>query len=184
MNLTIERTLDAATIGTFYQLYVTAFDPLRTRAAARHMLTVEEFAEEMTDERIEKYVVRDEAGTPVAMTTVTADLTAVAWISPEYYAARYPDHAARAAVFYLGYTLVHPEHANQGIFTLMTDRLAERFTAARGVCVFDVCAYNDARTVGRFVATLSRTGEARVDALDVQTYYAASFGTAELVGAA
>src|SRR3954462_4619950 len=108
MRITIEQSIDAEAIDAFYPLYVAAFDPIRTRAAARHMLTAEEFAEEMTDQRIDKYVVWHADGTPIALMTLATDLTAVPWISPEYCTARYPDHMSRGAVYYLGYTLVHP----------------------------------------------------------------------------
>jgi len=62
MKITIERTMSPAAIDTFYGIYVAAFDPLRTRAAARHLLSAQEFAAEMTDERIEKYVAWGEDG--------------------------------------------------------------------------------------------------------------------------
>lgn len=175
MRLTVERVLDAQATAVLYELYVAAFAPMRMRAAARHLLTAEEFAAELVDERIDKYVAWSD-GKPVALTTLTTDLTAVAWISPEYFAFRYPDQFSRGAVFYLGYTLVHPDHENQGVFTLMTEPLVRRLQAVNGVCAFDVCGYNDRRTVGRFVAALPGSSTATVEAVDTQTYYAASFG--------
>jgi GNAT superfamily N-acetyltransferase len=174
MKITTERVLAASVVAAFYPLYAAAFAPLRTRAAARHVLTADEFAAEMADERIDKYVVWDDSGAPVAMTTLATDLAAVGWISPEYFAARHPDEFARGAVFYLGYTLVHPEHANQGVFQLMTDTIERRCAEVRAVCAFDVCAYNDAGRVGRRIALLA-SGNWNVDAVDVQTYYAASW---------
>jgi hypothetical protein len=175
MNITIERAIGADAIATFYPLYTTAFDPIRTRAAARHMLTAEEFEAEMTDERIDKYVVWDDDGVPVAMTTLATDLSAVPWISPEYFAARYPEQLARGAVYYLGYTLVDPGHAAQGVFQLMSNAVERRSAEARAVLAFDVCAYNDARDVGRRIGRLAGSGEWSVDAVDTQTYYAAAF---------
>jgi hypothetical protein len=184
MKITIERTMSPEAIAAFYPLYVAAFDPIRTRAAARHILTAEEFAAEMTDERIDKYVVWDATGEPVALTTLATDLSAVPGISREYFAARYPAQYARGAVFYLGYTLVDPKHAGQGVFTLMTDRVERRLAQARAVCAFDVCASHDANKVGRRVAALAGSGDANVDAIDVRTYYAASFDQPQSAGAA
>jgi len=116
MRITIERSLDPGAVDAFYRLYRAAFAPLRTNAAARHLLSAEEFAAEMADKRIEKYVAWAGNGEPVGLATLTADLSAVPWISPEYYGARYPDHLARGALFYLGYTLVRPDHEQRGVF--------------------------------------------------------------------
>jgi hypothetical protein len=175
LTVTVETTIDAEAIDAFYALYAAAFGPLSTLAAARHLLTAEEFAEEMTDERIDKYVVRDEHGVPIALTTIATDLTAVPWISPEFYAERYPEQYARSAVYYLGYTLVRPEHAGRRVFTMMIERVERRMAEERAVCGLDVCAYNDGRQIGRHLAGLGASAGARVERLDVQTYYAANF---------
>ncbi|NJC65485.1 hypothetical protein HC028_13360 [Planosporangium flavigriseum] len=177
MRLSIEHKLDEATIAAFYPLYVAAFDPIRTRAAARHLFSAEEFEAEMVDERIDKYVLWDANDEAFALTTVARDLAALPWISPEYFATRYPDEVARGAVFYLGYTLVDPERAEQGAFQLMSNEVERQCAEARGLLAFDVCAYNDERSVGRRLRRLGETGWS-LHAVDVQTYYAATFDTA------
>jgi len=45
---------------------------------------------------------------PIALATMTSHLETVPWISPEYFSVRYPEHAAQRAIYYLGFTLVHP----------------------------------------------------------------------------
>jgi hypothetical protein len=176
VKITIESTLRMDVIEQFYDLYVMAFTPLQTNAAARHMLTFDEFAEEMTDPRIEKHVAWNRDGEAVALTTLTTDLAAVPWISPHYFAHRYPEHAARGAIFYLGYTLVHPEHEGTGVLARVTVRIFRRMTEARGVLAFDVCGYNDAtHQIGQTVANLSRSLDMKMDRVDVQSYYAATF---------
>jgi hypothetical protein len=175
MTITVESHIADEYVDRFYELYAAAFGPVQARAAARHMLTAAEFADEMADKRIDKYVAWNDAGEPVALATFTADLTAVPWISPQFYAARYPGEFARGAVFYLGYTLVDPDRATLRTFPAMMQLLVERMTQARGVCVFDVCAYNDGRSVGKMWDRVARRGVAQVDVLDTQTYYAASF---------
>ncbi len=176
MRITIERTLDPAAVGAFYRLYRAAFGPLRTNAAARHLLSAEEFAAEMADKRIEKYVAWAGNGEPVGLATLTADLSAVPWISPEYYGARYPDHLARGALFYLGYTLVRPDHEQRGVFARLAARIVRRLNEARAVCAFDVCGHNDdVHQIGRSIGALSRSLDMRVDTVDVQTYYTAVF---------
>jgi hypothetical protein len=175
MTITIETYISDAHVEMFYGLYAKAFGPMQARAAARHMLTGEEFAEEMADKRVEKYVATDADGEPMALMTFTGDLTAVPWISPEFYAARYPEESARGAVFYMGYTLVDRKRATPELFTDLIQMLVDRLTPVQGVCVFDVCSYNDSRSVGRMADRLQSTGAADVEVLDVQTYYAASF---------
>ncbi len=176
MKITIERTIGAETIEIFYATYVAAFDPLRTNAAARHLLTAEEFAAEMTDERIDKYVAWDDNGRPAALTTLTTDLSAVPWISPDYFAARYPEHFQRGALYYLGYTLVHPEYERQGLFARMAARIVRRLNEERAVCAFDVGGYNDkTHSFGATIGALSRSLDMSLETVDVQTYYAAAF---------
>jgi len=179
MKITIEPAIGADAIELFYDLYVAAFAPLQTHAAARHMLTFAEFEAEMTDPRIDKYVAWGDDGEPIALTTLTKDFTAVPWISPEYFAARYPEHHARGALFYLGYTLVHPEHEGSAVFARISSRVVRRMLEARAVCAFDVCGYNDAtHRIGKGIAALNRRVDMTMQTVDVQTYYAAEFGAA------
>jgi hypothetical protein len=176
MKITIESTVGTDAIELFYDLYVAAFAPLQTNAAARHMLSFGEFIEEMTDPRIDKYVAWDDDGEPIALTTLTTDLTAVPWISPHYFAARYPEHHDRGALYYLGYTLVRPDRERSGVFARIAARIVRRLTEERAVCAFDVCGYNDGtHQIGRSIANLSRSLDMSMDTVDVQTYYAASF---------
>lgn len=179
MRLTIELAIDAAGVDDLYGMYAAAFGPMRTRAAARHLLTAAEFTAEMGDKRIEKYVVWSDDDEPLGLATVTTDLSAVAWISPDFYAARYPQHAARGALLYLGYLLVRPGRGTYRVGRLLLDRIVERLVAQRAVCVFDVASFNDRRAVGRFVSGLPRAHGARVEAVDVQTYYGVTFGEPE-----
>ncbi len=177
MKITIESTIDGEAVDTFYRLYLDAFEPLRTRAAARHLLTAEEFAADMRDPRIDKYVAWDDAGTPVGLTTLATDLAAVAWISPEHLAARYPEHAARGRVYYLGLTLAHPTRGTRA-FALTMSALTRRLAADGAVCGYDVCAVNDAGNLGRCLAKIFERDRVSVERVDVQTYYAADYATA------
>jgi hypothetical protein len=175
MRITIENALDSADIDRFYDLYTAAFLPIKTLAAARHTLTVEEFAAEMTDERIAKYVARSDVGQAVGLTTLTTDLTAVLWIEPSYYAARHPDHAARGAIFYLGYILVDPKGAAHRVFKVMADAVCLRVAKDRGVLCFDMCAHNADAAVGRFAAGMEKNYGAIVEVVDTQSYVTADF---------
>lgn len=176
MRLTIERVLPPEIIEALYPRYLAAFEPVRTKAAARHLLTADEFAQEMRDERIDKYVAWDDAdGEPVGATTLVTDLAAVPWISPEFYARRYPEQYGRGAVFYLGISFVDPHRRCQGAYVLMMGAVGQRLIRDRAVCAYDVCAHNAASGSGRNVAALCRIGKSRIDDLDTQIYRAAVF---------
>jgi hypothetical protein len=176
MKITIEPTLEDDVIARFYDIYRAAFQPMQTRAAARHTLSAEEFAEEMLEERIDKYIAWSaDDTTPVGLTTLTNDLTTVPWIEPKFAASRHPDELARGTLFYLGYTLVAPDADTFGVFKAMSDSLLQRVAEARGVLGFDVSAYNARRAIGRAIAKLPETFGAEVNVVDTQTYYLADF---------
>jgi hypothetical protein len=66
----------------------------------------------------------------------------------------------------------------------MTDAVEQRAAESQGVLAFDVCAYNNARSVGRRVGRLGESVGVSLDAVDVQTYYAATFDAPLRAGAA
>jgi hypothetical protein len=154
--------------------YLSAFDRLRTQAAARHVLTAEEFDAEMKDPRIDKYIVWDDDDVPVALTTLTSDLTAIPWVSRDYYVSRYPDAAAQGVLFYLGYILVGPTSRGTKALIMMTNQVNRRLSASHGVLGFDMCGLNDASGIGRHAKKLLASSE-RIERLDVQSYYGADF---------
>lgn len=175
----VERrsVLDEQLTAALYPTYEAAFGPLRAKAAARHVLTEAEFAEEMLDPRVDKYLALNEDDEVLGLSTFTGDLSAVPWVSPEYYAARFPEETARGALYYLGFTLVEPRHHRSGIFESMVGTIVERLRSERAVCVWDMCAFNrDVLGLERgIVAILESSGGARMSTLDTQTYVAAEF---------
>ena len=174
MRITKDCVLPDQVSSTLYNIYTSAFDPLRTRAAARHMLTAEEFAVEMKDPRIDKYVVWNTDDVPIGLTTLTCDLSAIPWVSKEYYVSRYPDAAADGRLFYLGYILVESPYRRSSAMIMMTGEVNRRLSLAHGVLGFDMCGYNDASGIGRHAKQLLASSD-RIERLDVQTYYGADF---------
>jgi len=175
LEVTIESVIDEHA-EDFYRLYLDAFEPLRTKSAARHVLHRDEFMGDMQDPRVFKYVGWS-SGRPVALATMTNHLETVPWISPEYFRHRYPDHAARGAIYYLGFTLVHPTNDTPRALEQMVAVGVQRLVEARAVCAFDVCAYNDVgrRFTARVTEMLHRLADVTVDHLDSQRYYSATF---------
>ena len=176
VNITIETAIDLQHTELFYELYLKAFGELRTRAAARQVLHRNEFFDEMTDSRVWKYVAWGTDGLPLALSTMTRSLETVPWISPEYFRARYPEHAARNAIYYLGFALVDPKSQHQRVFEEMLRMWSQRLSADRAVCAWDLCAYNRDIGLGERIETLIRRwADLEVFALDSQTYYAARY---------
>lgn len=176
-DVAFEPTVSAQVAEQFWQLYLEAFAPLRTRAAARHVLLREEFDQEMADHRVTKLLARDEQGDPVGLTTLATDLAAVPWISPEFFAARYPDHAARGAVWYIGFTLAHPGRRSTRTFMDMIDALVTHLAEHRVVCAYDISRFNDEslRFADHLRRHLESTQDVTVETVDQQTYYATTF---------
>ncbi|MCW2842671.1 MAG: hypothetical protein JWN22_587 [Nocardioides sp.] len=177
IRITVETEVDEATAVRYFQLYRDTFGELATKAVARQLLHQDEFMEEMLDPRVHKYVAWDEQGEAVGMSTLTSDLETVPWISPEYFAHHYPEHSARGAVYYQGFTLVHRAHRKSRIFQILTECVVELLVAERAVCAYDICAYNN-DTIGfadNIERLLHRNADVTVVPIDVQTYYAATF---------
>jgi hypothetical protein len=172
-RITVQSTIEGEDVDRFYGLYLDAFGPLRTLAVARHVLHEDEFREEMVDPLIDKYVAWDADGQAIALATVTQHLRTVPWISPEYFAHRYPDATARGAVFYLGFILAAPGKQRQRMFSEISRAVITRVAEARGVCGWDVCGFNDqVARLSEVVAAVSQDiSPVEVEVLDTQTYY-------------
>jgi len=176
VRITVEGKVPDDTAALYWTLYRETFGALETRAAARQLLLEVEFLEEMSDPRVDKYVawLGDEV---VGMSTLTAHLETVPWISPGYFAHRYPEHTAREAVYYLGFTLVHRHHRQAQIFRIMVERIVELLVERRAVCAWDICAFND-EVIGlgeNIERIISARAQVTVAPIDRQTYYSASF---------
>lgn len=173
----IDEVIEEQRSADLFRLYLEAFGPLRTQAAAKHLMNVTEFEHEMRDPRILKYTVWRSPNDPVALCTITTHLDAVPWVSPDFYAARYPAHAARRAIYYLGLALVAPEPGHYRLFESVIRETVAACAAEHGVLVYDVCRYNDTtvRFGRRAEAGLRRLAPVRVGVIDVQTYYEAVF---------
>ena len=165
-------------IAPLWEIYLAAFEGLRTRAAARQVLWAEEFRTEMEDPRVWKYVAFDELGDPVGLATMTNQLDTVPWISPEFYAARHPQEAARDALYYIPFVCTDPSRARSGFYTMIFTAFVSRVAAVSGVIAYDICTFNN-QSIG-FAARMAdwqlRFGARSVEQIDSQNYYVAEYG--------
>ena len=176
IRITVEDKVGRDTAVRYHDLYRATFGALETRAVARQLLHEHEFMEEMEDPRVDKYVAWN-GDDVVGLSTLTTHLETVPWISPAYFAHRYPDHTARDAVFYLGFTLVHPQRRRGHIFRAMVERIVDLLAERQAVCAWDICAFNDdtlglGESIERIITAYAQVDVAPIDR---QTYYSASF---------
>jgi hypothetical protein len=174
MLITMERTLADTTVEDFLVVYRESFAELDDKAAARQSLTDDEFREEMHTERVLKFVAWDSGARPAALAFVATDLEVVPWISPHYYALRYPEHFARRAIFYFGALLVRPGYRG-GVLSYALLKELTRFVAAHGgIAAFDCCQFNhDAIGLPDLIgAVASEVCEVDRQEIDAQRYYA------------
>ena len=176
-RFTRETVVTDPLAAQFYELYELTFGPLRSRSVARQVLTKSEFYTQMSDPRVDKYIAWSDDGEPVGITTLTKHLESVPWISPEYFAAHYPDHWARHAVYYLGFTLARPSMRRHGFLEAIIEVGMAPLAAERAVMGYDVCAYNNSALgfTERINDILERYPLVQLAAVDTQVYYAVTF---------
>ena len=175
LNFHLLPVLPPGVLEDAWQLYLAAFDCLRTRAVQRHVLYRDEFDAIMKDTRVIKYLGFDG---PVlsCFGTRTSDLDAVTLISPEYFQARYPRQFESHNIFYVLFFAIRPEYQSSGaLFGLMNVLVSH--IPEEGILVIDIAAARKSvhlqKAVQRIVRQQAPT--ARTVLLDEQTYYAYEF---------
>src|SRR5918998_1867761 len=141
-RFTREAILIGPVAEALLRLYHRAFEPLKVQAAARQVLNREEFLGQLEDHRVDKYVAWDASGEPAGIITLTRHLHAVPWISPEFFAARYPEQWARNAVYYLGFALARPTTQEPRFLETAVRMAMETLALERPVIAYDICFYN------------------------------------------
>ena len=176
-RFTRESIIIGTTAEDLLQLYHQEFDALRIRAAARQVLTREEFFGQLEDHRVDKYVAWESAGEPVGIITLTRHLQSVPWISPEYFAARYPEQWARNAIYYLGVACARATPQMPSFLDTAVRMAVEALAMERPVIAYDLCSYNNS-VLGfseRIAELFRRNSPYRPEELDSQIYYGVNF---------
>ena len=173
VDITIWKELDYATIDDLWPRYERAFAPLRTKAATRMVMHRSEFEQQLQDPRVLKYLARHN-GEAVGLATLAVDLHAIEWISPDYYAHRFPDRFRRGRVYYLGWMYVEPEYRRHGLWQRLLQFGAEKVIADDAMIVYDTCRFNEdaidfTGSVNRMLAGLQL---GQIGQIDQQLYYA------------
>lgn len=173
VTVTARSAVDSLTAEQLWSLYVEAFDPLQARAAARHVLTRDDFDLEVLDARVVKYVASDATGRIVGLGTLCNDLSTVPWISPAFYQRHYPRAFATRSLFYCGLIMVHPQSRGTGTFLHLATAIGRDIGAAGGSLAADMCQFNvdELQLAQTVTAVMRRTwGSAVRSDVDRQSY--------------
>jgi hypothetical protein len=142
MRVTIGRTVGADEARMMVALYRESVAPLAELAAGVQSFSDRELEEQLRNEAVIKLVGRDRDGHPQAFCLTTTDLTVVPWISPAYFARRFPEHHARRSIFYIVTIVVQPDRQG-GLWAYALLKDLTRVIAGRhGIAAFDCCRYN------------------------------------------
>ncbi|MCU1677080.1 MAG: hypothetical protein JWM93_1838 [Frankiales bacterium] len=161
-----------------WELYLAAFNPLRTIAVQRHVMYRSEFEDEMNDARITKFLAFD-GDLLTSLAVRTADLAAVPLVSAEYFEARYPAEYAEKSIHYCMFFAILPDYQRSGALIELMKALAMRMQDS-GVLVCDIAAARVAVHMDKAIARMLMREKPSVTTveLDAQTYIAYEFGPA------
>ncbi len=176
-EMTVSLSLTGETTEELWSLYRRAFDSLRTRAAQRHIMSRAEFDEQMSDERIDKIVVRDRTYDlrPACLSLMTNQLDAVSLVSADFYRKRWPEQYQDGRVWYVSFVAVAPEYQGTGVMATLIEHVCDVGGRLGGVFALDICDYNE-RSFG-LPAEITRVGRqfnpgVEQKRLDAQVYWA------------
>jgi hypothetical protein len=140
-TVTIETTFPAEDIEPFYRVYWKSWEGMLDRSPCRQYLRLDEFRDEMKDDRVLKFVLWDEHCRPAAMAFAASDLSVVPWVAPEFFSSRFPEHYREGRIFYIGSIIVHPtRRQSRAIYNLLA-AITDHMVATRGIAAFDCSEY-------------------------------------------
>ncbi len=173
-TITHEVSITGTQAESLWEAYRTTFEPLTELAVLQHLYSRDEVLAELANPRIIK-IVGWQAGVPVGLAMVTNSLEDVPQISPAFLRSRYPDHAARDAIYVGILVMVAPGFRGRTLFARLSTELWQVPALARGVLVFDICDFNrevfGAEKLAQRIA--DNFPRSAVQVLDRQTWYVA-----------
>jgi hypothetical protein len=174
VTITHERSITGELAEELWEAYLENVEPLAEVAVLRHLDSHEDMFAQFANPRILKLVAWQGAR-PVGLGMVTNHLDDVAEISPAFLRLKYPDYAARNAIYVGMLVMVSPGQRSLTAFSRLYLELWQVPARAGGILVFDVCDFNR-RTFG--VDEMSRRiasnfPKSSVEVLDRQTWYVA-----------
>lgn len=154
------------------RVYLPAFEPIRAKAAQRHVLFWEEYLALMQDPAIRKFVTTDDDGEPIGLGLITNDLSAVSLIEPAFYEAKHPKLFAEGRIWYVVLVCAAPGHRD--VYADLLTTMCALVDESNGIAEMDFCMLNmiDRKLAVAAQAILSRHLGRRIPYAirDAQTY--------------
>jgi hypothetical protein len=173
VDITHETVIVGDDADVLWRHYWANFEPLTELSVQKQHSDREEMIELLANPRVLKIVGR-EAGRPVGFAMITNSLDDVPELSPRFLRRRYPEHAARNAIYVGVYVVVAPEHRGITLFHRLYLDCWQLVANNAGVLVVDTCEFN--RQAFDTDALANRIARAfpnsTVAELDRQTWYA------------
>lgn len=174
VTVTHERCIVGETAEVLWEAYRANFEPLASLAVLQHFYTREEVLAEFANPSILK-VVGWRDGAPVGLGMVTNVLEDVPQISPRFLREKYPDLAARNAIYFGILVMVVPGERGKTLFSRLYTEMWQVPALDGGILIFDVCDFNrlmfNADVLTQKIA--DHFPHSSLDVLDRQTYYVA-----------
>lgn len=140
-HVTRELVVVGPEAEAIWEMYEESFAPLDELAAQRHLWTRDEVLAELANPAIVKFVGWS-GERPVGLAMVTNRLELVPMISPAFLRQRFPEQAARDAIFYGIVIFVRAGFRGKTMFARLGTLMGQEAALAGGVVLFDVCTYN------------------------------------------
>lgn len=178
MAVSIERQLDEPERRRLVQLYLEAFEPLRTLTATKQTLDEEEFLALLDYDATTVFASRDREGQLNGVAIGVNDLKLIPWINPEFFFERFPEHYATGRLAYMPAFLVDPRYQKGTTLYRLAGFVASFYGDNHFVLAMDCCLHNIEvehlpsvleRAASRFTPTV-------LHELDHQAYFAYELG--------
>jgi hypothetical protein len=171
VTVTISNRIDPVHLPRLWEIYRTAFEPLRELALLNHLYPRDVFEELLLDDRVFKIIGwRD--GEPLGIAAATNQLELVPQISPPFLHRRYPEHAARDAIYFGIFVCVDVNARVNSLTGRLIAGMGQVAAVRGGVIISDVSQHNVDlgvdRMVGRVTSWFPDGGFSRIDS---QHYY-------------
>jgi hypothetical protein len=171
--ITHELSIKGPKAEELWEAYRTNFEPLAELAVLQHVYSRDEVLAEFMNPRITK-IVGWQGDRPVGLAMVTNSLEDVPQISPAFLRSKYPEHAARNAIYVGILVMVAPGVRGLTLFGRLSTELWQIPATVDGVLVFDVCDFNRELGAERLAERIaSHFPRSALKVLDRQTWFVA-----------
>ena len=174
ITITFETVITDGTAERLCEIQLASFEPLAELAIQKQTGSRDELLDVFADPAFIK-IVAWQRGLPVGLGVVTNAIDEIAEISPQFLRSKYPDHAARDAIYVGIYVTVAEQHRGVTLFSRISTEMWQIVAKAAGVLVYDVCEFNRA-VFGADQLSLqlaSAFPHSSVTTVDRQTWYVA-----------